>query len=74
MNDNYLTLMELEEYVNPYTNEPEIGSNQWHYRWVTEDGEEFYTDSEEHDPNIASVLNRTDWRRTAIRPRLPQEG
>jgi hypothetical protein len=72
-NDNYLTLMELEEYVNPYTNEPEIGSNQWHHRWVTEDGEEFYTDNEAHDPNIAGVLNRSDWRRTPIRPRFPQE-
>jgi hypothetical protein len=73
MNDNYLTLMELEEYVNPYTSEPEIGSNQWDYRWVTESGEEFYTDNGDHDPNIASVLNRTDWKRTPIRPRFPQE-
>jgi DNA-directed RNA polymerase subunit RPC12/RpoP len=71
MNDNYLTLMDLEEYVNPYTNEPEVGSNQWHHRWVTEDGTEFYTDLEQDDPNIAGLLNRTDWRRTPVRPRRP---
>lgn len=72
MNDNYLTLMDLEEYVNPYTNEPEVGSNQWHHRWVTEDGTEFYTDLGEDDPNVAGLLNRTDWRRTPIRPRGPR--
>jgi len=71
MNDNYLTLMELEEYVNPYTKEPEVGSNQWHHRWVSEDGAEFYTDLEEDDPNISGLLNRTDWKRTPIRPRRP---
>jgi len=71
MNDNYLTLMDLEEYVNPYTNEPEVGSNQWHHRWVSEDGAEFYTDMEEDDPNISGLLNRTDWRRTPLRPRRP---
>lgn len=71
MNDNYLTLMELEEYVNPYTNEPEIGSNQWHNRWVTEDGAEFYTDDDYADPNTTSLLNRSDWERTPIRSRRP---
>lgn len=71
-NDAYLTLMDLEEYVNPYTNEPELGSNQWDYRWVTEDGDEFYTDNPDADPNIPSALNRSDWKRTAVRPRFPQ--
>jgi hypothetical protein len=32
----FLTLTEQEEYVNPYTNEVEVGSNQWKYRWVNE--------------------------------------
>lgn len=68
-NDAYLTLMCQEEYINPYTQEPEIGSNQWQYRWVTEGGEEFYTDNEDADPNIAGLFNCTDWRRTPIRPR-----
>ena len=71
-NDAYLTLMNLEEYVNPYTNEPEIGSNQWEHRWVTEDGAEFYSDDEDDDPNVRSALNRSDWKRTAVRPRFPE--
>jgi hypothetical protein len=71
-NDQYLTLMEQEEYVNPYTKEIDIGSNQWNYRWVNEDGDQFYTDNEDDDPNIPGELNRTDWRRTPIRPRFPQ--
>lgn len=71
-NDAYLTLMDLEEYVNPYTNEPETGSNQWDYRWTTEDGAVFYTDSEDDDPNVEALLNYSDWRRTRVRPRFPQ--
>jgi hypothetical protein len=55
--------------LNPFTNEPETGSNQWQYRWVTESGEEFYTDNEDHDPNVWGLLNASDWRRTAVRPR-----
>jgi hypothetical protein len=39
---------------------------------VTEDGQEFYTDIETDDPNISSALNRSDWKRTKIRPRFPQ--
>jgi len=70
-NDAYLTLMDQEEYVNPYTGEPETGSNQWGYRWVNADGDEFYTDNEEHDPNVPSLLNRSDWKRTPVRPRFP---
>jgi hypothetical protein len=68
-NDAYLNLMDLEEYVNPYTNEPELGSNQWDCRWVTEDGDEFYTDNPDDNPNIPSTLNRSDWKRTMVRPR-----
>ena len=69
-NDNYLTLMNQEEYINPFTNEPETGSNQWQYRWVTESGEEFYSDNEDHNPNVWGLLNTSDWRRTAVRPRF----
>ena len=39
--------------------------------WVTEDGAEFYTDDEYADANMTSLLNRTDWKRTPIRPRRP---
>ena len=71
-NDAYLTLMNLEEYVNPYTSEPEVGSDQWEHRWVTESGDVYYTDEQDDDPNIPSALNRSDWRKTPVRPRFPQ--
>jgi len=71
-NDAYLTLMSLEEYVNPYTNEPEVGSNQWEHRWVTESGDVYYTDEQDDDRNVPSALNRSDWKRTPVRPRFPQ--
>ncbi len=71
-NDNYLTMTNQEEYVNPYTNLVDTGSNQYGYRWVTERGDEFYTDSESDNPNDAGgVLERNDWRRTPVRPRRP---
>jgi hypothetical protein len=72
MNDNYLNLMNLEEYRNPYTKQVEYGSNQWHYRWVTEGEDVYYTDDEYDDPNIPSRLNRSDWVRSPVRPRFPQ--
>jgi hypothetical protein len=50
--DVFLTLTEQEEYVNPYTNEVEVGSNQWKHRWVNESGEVIYTDVEDYDPNL----------------------
>jgi len=71
-NDVFLTLTEQEEYLNPYTGDVDTGSNQWDYRWVTADGDEFYVNDEWVDPNIDGAMNRTDWKRTQIRPRFPQ--
>jgi hypothetical protein len=61
--------MNLEEYLNPYTHEPETGSNQWKCRWVTESGDEFYCDDPYRDPNSTGANNRSDWKKTPIRPR-----
>jgi hypothetical protein len=69
-NDQYLNLMNLEEYLNPYTRQPELGSNQWKYRWVTEGGDEYYTDDSYRDPNLDSQGNRSDWKLTPVRPRF----
>jgi hypothetical protein len=71
-NDMFLTLTDQEEYVNPFTNEVETGSNQWKYRWVNESGEVIYTDDENYDPRTDVNLNRTDFTRTPVRKRLPQ--
>ena len=62
----------LEEYVNPFTNEIEYGSNQWKYRWINPNGDVIYTDSEEYDPRVDVKLNRTDYKRTPIRKRFPK--
>ena len=71
-NDVFLTLTEQEEYVNPYTGDVDVGSNEWDHRWVTEDGDVFYVNDEWVDPNTSGELNRTDWKRTPVRPRFPQ--
>lgn len=71
-NDMYLTLTEKEEYVNPYTNEIEVGTDQWQHRWVNEGGDVIYTDSEDYDPNVDVKLNRSDYRKSKIRKRFPK--
>ena len=71
-NDMFLTLTDQEEYVNPFTNEIEMGSNQWKYRWENEAGEIIYTDNESYDPRVDVNLNRTDYKLTPIRKRFPE--
>lgn len=71
-NDMFLTLMEQEEYVNPYTNEVEVGSDQWKHRWVNESGDIIYTDREGYDPNTDIHVNRSDFKRTPVRQRSLQ--
>jgi len=73
-NDAYLFLSNQEEYVNPYTNEIDTGSNQWRNRWVTSSGDEFYTDDDQFDPNTdGGILNRSDWQQTKVRQRYPDK-
>ena len=73
-NDMFLTLMEKEEYVNPYTNEVEIGTNQYPERWQNSLGDVIYTDDEYYDPNTDVNLHLTqDFQRSPIRPRGPAE-
>ena len=70
-NDMFLTLMDQEEYVNPYTNEIEIGTDQWKHRWINENGDVIYTDNEDYDPNVDINLNMSDFKRSKIRKRFP---
>lgn len=72
-NDMFLTLTSQEEYVNPFTNEIETGSNQWRYRWVNAGGEVIYTDDESYDPRTDIRLNRSDYKRTPVRERFPKK-
>lgn len=67
--DLFLTLTDQEEYVNPFTKEVEVGSNQWKYRWENPTGQVVYTDQQGYDPNHDHDINRTDFKRTPLRPR-----
>jgi hypothetical protein len=71
-NDMFLTLMDQEEYVNPYTNKVEIGSNQWKNRWINESGDVIYTNDDYYDPRTDHRLNRSDFKKSPIRKRFPQ--
>ncbi len=68
-NDMFLTLTDQEEYVNPFTNQIETGSNQWDYRWVNEAAEVIYTNDEYYDPRLDVNVNRVDFERTPVRKR-----
>jgi hypothetical protein len=67
--DMYLTLTGQEDYVNPFTKEVQRGSNEWKHRWVTPSGEEVYTNLDSYNPNSDASVNRTDFRRSAVRQR-----
>lgn len=68
-NDMFLTLMGQKEYVNPYTKEVEIGTDQWRHRWVNESGDIIYTNREDYNPNVDIHLNRSDYKPTPVRKR-----
>jgi hypothetical protein len=56
----YKVLTEQEEYVNPFTNEVEMGTNQWNRRWQHEDGRLIYTDDINYDPTRDPMLQQND--------------
>ncbi len=68
-NDMFLNLTGQEEYVNPFTHETEIGSDQWNYRWENPSGEIIYTNQQNYNPNHDTGLNRSDYKLTPVRPR-----
>ena len=72
-NDMYLNLTDQEEYVNPFTNKVEVGSNQWNYRWINQNGDVIYTNDESYQPNSDPVLHVSGFKRTPIRKRFPNE-
>jgi len=68
-NDQYLTLTGQEDYVNPYTKEVERGTNEWSNRWVDTSGNVLYTNDASYDPNVDPELNKTGFKRSAVRKR-----
>ncbi|MBN1850826.1 MAG: hypothetical protein JW932_19815 [Deltaproteobacteria bacterium] len=71
-NDMFLNLTDQEEYVNPYTNKVETGSNQWRNRWINESGDVIYTNDDNYDPRTDHRLNRSDFKRSPVKERFPQ--
>ena len=70
-NDVFLTLTDQEEYVNPFTKEVEMGSNQWRFRWINKAGDVIYTNDASYDPRTDVHLNRTDFQLSPVRKRFP---
>lgn len=67
--DFYLTMMEQEEYVNPFTRQIETGSNQWQYRWENRQGDIIYTNQADYNPNHDVHLHLSGFKRTKVRKR-----
>jgi hypothetical protein len=65
----WLNMTNQEDYVNPYTGQVELGSNQWKHRWQAENGDVIYTDDESYNPNHDPRSNRSDFKRSQIRQR-----
>jgi hypothetical protein len=63
----YLTLTGQERYANPFTGQPELGSNEWKHRWTNAFGEVLYTDDGSWDPNLDSTMNVSGFQRTPVR-------
>jgi len=67
MNDNYLVLTGQEEYTNPHTGKTEIDTDEYKYRWKTSEGDVYYTNREDENPN--RFLNNSGYKRTKIQKR-----
>lgn len=70
-NDGYLNLTGQEEYVNPYSGEVELGSNEWNHRWQNDSGDVIYSDDPNYDPNRDPGLHVQNYRQSKIRQRFP---
>jgi len=67
--ENYLFLTGQEDYINPYTQEVERRPDGWKYHWQNGAGEIIMTNTEEYDPNHDARVQRTDFKRSIVRPR-----
>jgi hypothetical protein len=63
----YLNLTSQEDYINPYTNGVETGSNQWNFRWMDNNGNVIYTDREDYNPNLDVDLHMDGFRRCRVK-------
>ena len=67
--DMYLNLTGQEDYVNPFTNEIETGTNEWNHRWSSNSDFVIYSDDPNFDPNRVKELNHFEYKRSPIKKR-----
>lgn len=67
--DMYLVLTGQEEYVNPYSGDTEVRPDGWKYHWQNAAGEVVVTNREDYSPNQDPIVNRTDYKRSKVKPR-----
>jgi hypothetical protein len=67
--ENWLFISGQEEYKNPFTGKTELGTSQYHYRWVNNQGDILYTDENSFDPNKYEEYNTREWKTSPVRPR-----
>ena len=63
----YLNLTDQEDYINPYTKEVEMGSNQWNHRWVNDLGNVIYTNDQEYNPNNDLELQMQGFKKSGVK-------
>jgi hypothetical protein len=68
-NDMCLNLTGQDEYINPFTNEIETGTNQWTHRWSGNNDFVIYTDDPNFDPNRVLELNHFEFKRSPVKKR-----
>ena len=61
------------EAIRLHTGKAEITSDEVMWRWQIDGDEGFFADDWDDDPNLDSVANLSDWRRSSLRPRFPYE-
>ena len=66
-NNMYLNLTGQKEYVNPFTNEIEKGTNQWNHRWSGSNDVVIYSDNPNFDPNRVPELNHFEYKRSPVK-------
>jgi hypothetical protein len=67
--ENWLFISGQEEYKNPFTGGTELGTSQYRYRWVNNQGDILYTDENSFDPNKYEEYNTREWKTSPVRPR-----
>ena len=67
--EQWLFISGQEEYKNPFTGKTELGTSQYRYRWVNNQGDILYSDENSFDPNKYEEYKTREWKPSPVRPR-----